>query len=149
MNRLILKYSNPFTFAVLAILGWFIYKQFIVAHSPLFPFVLIVGIIWLVGASLFIYFWPAITCNGYKRAILQRGLGGGPIPLNTLYAVPGTAAEAGAGPSLMSTGTNDLLYIGGWLDLSQGALVLRVPDFAGRYYSIQFTDHWMGPISPM
>ena len=28
----------------------------------------------------------------------------------------------------------------GWLDLSKGPQVLRVPDFAGRYYSVQFTD---------
>jgi hypothetical protein len=28
----------------------------------------------------------------------------------------------------------------GWLDLSKGPLVLHVPDFSGRYYSVQFTD---------
>ncbi len=28
----------------------------------------------------------------------------------------------------------------GWLDLSMGPLVLHVPDFSGRYYSVQFTD---------
>ena len=33
-----------------------------------------------------------------------------------------------------------MLYVGGVLDLSQGAQVLHVPDMAGRYYSVQFTD---------
>jgi len=28
----------------------------------------------------------------------------------------------------------------GWLDLSIGPQVLHVPDFSGRYYSVQFTD---------
>jgi hypothetical protein len=28
----------------------------------------------------------------------------------------------------------------GWLDLSKGPQVLHVPDMAGRYYSVQFTD---------
>ncbi len=28
----------------------------------------------------------------------------------------------------------------GWLDLSKGPLALRVPDTAGRFYSVQFTD---------
>jgi hypothetical protein len=41
----------------------------------------------------------------------------------------------------MSYGTNrDTLYVCGWLDLRKGPLVLRVPDMAGRYYSVQFTD---------
>jgi hypothetical protein len=34
----------------------------------------------------------------------------------------------------------DTLYIAGWLELSKGPFVLRVPDFSGRYYSVQFTD---------
>jgi hypothetical protein len=28
----------------------------------------------------------------------------------------------------------------GWLDLSKGPQILHVPDFSGRYYSVQFTD---------
>ena len=41
---------------------------------------------------------------------------------------------------LMATGTDYLLYIGGWLDLTKGPLILHVPDFSERYYSLQFTD---------
>ena len=33
-----------------------------------------------------------------------------------------------------------MLYIGGWLDLRNGPQVLHVPEMAGRYYSVQFTD---------
>jgi hypothetical protein len=41
----------------------------------------------------------------------------------------------------MSYGTNrDTLYVCGWLDLRKGPLVLHVPDMAGRYFSVQFTD---------
>jgi hypothetical protein len=40
----------------------------------------------------------------------------------------------------VTTGADDLLYVGGWLDLRKGAQVLHVPDMAGRYYSVQFTD---------
>ena len=40
----------------------------------------------------------------------------------------------------MATGTDYLLYIGGWLDLTKGPLILHVPDFSERYYSLQFTD---------
>ena len=41
----------------------------------------------------------------------------------------------------MTTGVNrDTLLTVSWLDLSQGPQVLHVPDMAGRYYSVQFTD---------
>src|SRR5215471_6680377 len=41
----------------------------------------------------------------------------------------------------MNRGTNrDTLYVTGWLNLSKGPQVLHVPDMAGRYYSVQFTD---------
>ena len=35
---------------------------------------------------------------------------------------------------------HDTLITVGWLDLSKGPQVLHVPDMAGRYYSVQFTD---------
>ena len=41
----------------------------------------------------------------------------------------------------MNVGTNrDTLYVVSWLDLNKGAQVLHVPEMAGRYYSMQFTD---------
>ena len=41
----------------------------------------------------------------------------------------------------MTVGVNhDTLLTVGWLDLSKGPQVLHVPDFSGRYYSVQFTD---------
>ncbi|KHL05693.1 hypothetical protein LK10_00090 [Sinomonas humi] len=97
-------------------------------------------VVWLLVTPAFIYFWPRITVNGYKRAILKRGFGDGPIPVNTLYAAPTTSSPSVGTGSLLATGTNDVLYIGGWLDLREGPQVLHVPDTAGRYYSLQFTS---------
>ena len=34
----------------------------------------------------------------------------------------------------------DTLIAIGWLDLAKGPLLLHVPDMAGRYYSVQFTN---------
>jgi hypothetical protein len=141
MNKFILKHSYLITFVILAILAWFVYRQFIVVRSPLFPFAAVAVIVWGLSTFVFIYFWPPITYNGaYKRAIVQHGLGGGPIPVNTLYAVPELASPSASSASLLATGTHDVLYVGGWLDLSKGPQVLHVPDMAGRYYSVQFTD---------
>jgi hypothetical protein len=140
MNRLILKYGYPITIAILAIMAWVVYREFAAGGSQLIPFVVVAVLVWGLGTFLFIYFWPAITYSAYKRAVVQHGHGGGPIPVNTLYAVPTRASPAASNASLLATGTDDVLYLGGLLDLSKGPLVLHVPDMAGRYYSVQFTD---------
>ena len=42
---------------------------------------------------------------------------------------------------MATVGVNhDTLLTAGWLDLSKGPQILHVPDFSGRYYSVQFTD---------
>jgi hypothetical protein len=140
MNRLILKYKYPITFAILAVLAWVVYRYFSMGGSQLISFVVVAVIVWGLGTCVFLYFWPPITYSAYKRAVVVHGLGGDPIPVNTLYAVPKLASPAASNSSLLATGTNDVLYIGGLLDLSKGPHVLHVPDMAGRYYSVQFTD---------
>lgn len=139
MNKFILKHAHLVTFVILAILAWFFYRQFIVAGSPLLPFAAVTAVVWGLGTFVFIYFWPRMTYSAYKRAILQHGPGG-PIPVNTLYAAPNLASPTASSASLLATGTDYLLYFVGALDLSPGPQVLRVPDFSGRYYSVQFTD---------
>jgi hypothetical protein len=140
MNRLILKYKYPITFAILAVLAWVVYRYFSMGGSQLITFVVVAVIVWGLGTCVFLYFWPPITYSAYKRAVVQHGLGGDPIPVNTLYAVPTRVSPAASNSSLLATGTDDVLYIGGLLDLSKGPQVLHVPDMAGRYYSVQFTD---------
>ena len=103
---------------------------------------------WVAGTFLFIYFWPHLVYNHFKRAIVDQGFGDGPVPVNTLYTEPQalfadplhTALPPGSS-NLMTVGVNhDTLLTVGWLDLSKGPLVLHVPNFSGHYYSIQFTD---------
>jgi hypothetical protein len=140
MNRLILKYKYPVTFAILAVLAWVVYRYFSMGGSQLITFVVVAVIVWGLGTCVFLYFWPPITYSAFKRAVVQHGLGGGPIPVNTLYAVPTLSSPSASNASLLATGTDDVLYVGGLLDLSTGPQVLHVPDMAGRYYSVQFTD---------
>ena len=96
---------------------------------------------------LFIYFWPRLLLSVYKRAILVKGFGDGPVPINTLYTEPQKlfaeplVAQTASSSNLMTVGVNhDTLATVGWLDLSKGPLVLHVPDMNDRYYSVQFTD---------
>jgi len=107
---------------------------------------LIFGSIMVTTWFLFIYFYPLIVLYLYKRAILVKGFGEGPIPVNTLYTEPQTLFADPLHPpasasKLATTGVNrDTLPTVGWLDLSKGPQVLHVPDMNGRYYSVQFTN---------
>ncbi len=115
---------------------------------PYYQHLLIIGVVMVVVWSLFIYFWPRLLLSAFKRAILVKGFGEGPIPINTLYtepqklfAEPITSQEASSGSNLATVGVNhDTLMTVGWIDLREGPLVLHVPDMADRYYSVQLTD---------
>ena len=113
-------------------------------HLLIFGSVMVAA--WVLGTFLLIYFWPHFVSNFYKKAILNQGGGEGPIPINTLYTESQALFEDPLHPpasasKLLTTGVNhDTLLTIGWLDLSQGPLVLHVPDMDDRYYSVQFSD---------
>lgn len=117
-------------------------------HTHLVTFGSVMVVAWVLGTFLLVYFWPHLVNNIYKRAILDQGFGDGPVPINTLYTEPQalfadpihTSLPPGSS-NLMTTGVNhDTLLTGGWLDLTSGPEVLQVPEFSGRYYSVQLTD---------
>jgi hypothetical protein len=110
-------------------------------------FVSVMAVTWALGTFLVVYFWPHLAYNAFEKAILDKGFGEGPIPVNTFYTEPEAlfaeplASPSISGSNLMTTGVNrDTLLTVGWLDLSRGPQVLHVPDMQGRYYSVQFTD---------
>jgi hypothetical protein len=115
-------------------------------HKHLFTFGSVMIVAWVLGTFLFMYFWPHIMYNTYEKAILGKGFGDGPIPVNTLYTEPQVLFAdplhmPASGSNLIITGVNhDTLLTAGWLDLSKGPQILNVPGMAGRYYSVQFTD---------
>lgn len=140
MNRLILKYSYPFTAVILLVFAWVVYRRLAGGVHAIIPLAVAAIVVWVFGSLAFIYYWPRITVGGFKRAILKRGFGGGPIPVNTLYAVLDRSSQSASTSSVLGTGTDDVLYIGGWLDVNAAPRVLHVPEMDGRYYSVQFTD---------
>lgn len=141
MNRLILKYGTPITIVILAVFAWVIYRRIAGGGvQAIIPLAVTALVVWVIGTIAFIYFWPRITVGGFRRIFTTRGLGGGPIPVNTLYAVPESPSQSAASGSVLATGTDDLLYLGGWLDVKDEPRVLHVPEMDGRYYSVQLTD---------
>ncbi len=144
MNRLILQFGYPISAVILLILAWVVAQRLARGVEAIIPLAVAAVVVWLLGAFAFIDLWPRITVGGFRRAIVNRGFGGGPIPINTLYAVPDRSSQSASRGSLMAVGTDDVVYVGGWLDLDAGPRVLHVPQMAGRYYSVQFTDPTSG-----
>ncbi len=145
MNRLILKHGTPVTIAILAVFAWVIYRR--VATGGVDAIIVLAATaaaVWVLGTFIFIYFWPRITVGGFKRILVKRGLGTGPIPVNTLYAVPESPSQSASTGSVIATGTDDVLYLGGWLDVKVEPRVLHVPEMHDRYYCVQFTDPTSG-----
>jgi len=107
---------------------------------------LLFGSVMVAAWILFTYFWPSLLLSVYKRAILVKGFGEGPVPINMLYTEPQAFfadpfSLSASAPKVATSGVNrDTLLTLGWLDLGKGAQVLHVPDMAGRYYSVQFTN---------
>jgi hypothetical protein len=71
---------------------------------------------------LFIYFWPRMMLSVYKRGLLVKGFGDGPIPVNTLYTEPQKlfaeplTSQTASSSNLMTVGVNhDTLSTAGWL----------------------------------
>lgn len=115
--------------------------------TPIFVHLLVyfgcVAAAWFV----FSYLWPRLLLSVFKRGLLKKGFGEGPVPLNTFYTEPvkvfakPITAQLTAGRNLMTTGVNhDTLLSMAWLDLHKEPIVLHVPDMQDRYYSIQFID---------
>lgn len=115
-------------------------------HKHLIRFVAVIA--WVAGTFLFLYFRPHLVYNHFRRAFVEQGFSAGPIPINTLYtesqslfADPLHSTLPPGSSNLMTVGVNhDTLLTVGCLDLSKEPLVLHVPDFSGRYYSVQFTN---------
>ncbi|EPZ45620.1 DUF1254 domain-containing protein [Alicyclobacillus acidoterrestris] len=105
---------------------------------------LIFGSFMVAAWFIVIYFLPRMLLFVFKRAILVKGFGDGPVPINTLYTQPQALFADpfnASGSKLMTTGVNrDTLLVIGWLDLRKGPQILHVPDMDGRYYSVQFTN---------
>ncbi len=119
----------------------------VMKHKHLLIFSSAMIVAWVIGTFLLAYLWPHFVNNFYQKAILKQGFGEGPVPINTLYTEPQAifaqplTAQPASGSKLMTVGVNhDTLLVAGWLDLSEGPQVLHVPDFSGRYYSVQLTD---------
>ena len=95
----------------------------------------------VIGTTVYIYAIPPLIYGGWEQGIVKTGIGGGPIPVNTLYTESTLPDPVTTNANALTAGANrDTLYTIGVLDLSAEPEVLSVPDMAGRYYVVQLVD---------
>ena len=96
-------------------------------HALIFGGVCIAA--WAVGTFLLAYYEPHLVNSNFEKAIVDKGFGDGPVPVNTLYTEPqalfadplNTSLPSGSS-NLMTVGVNhDTLLTVGVLDLSKGS----------------------------
>jgi hypothetical protein len=111
-----------------------------IKHKSLFLFAVVVLVTVGIGTFVYIYEIPPLIYSGWRQE-LEKGIGEGPIPVNTLYTAPGlfnpNSTKSNRG---VAGGDPGLLYSVGILDLSKGPLVLSVPAMGSRYYDIELVD---------
>ena len=112
--------------------------------AHLLTFAVTVLVVWGVGASAYIYFFPRLPTTGWRtRSSARHRRQRCPLPFPSIRSIRSRPSPPPRSPTRWRAPENrDTLYTVGWLDLSKGPEVLHVPDMAGRYYVVQFTDPW-------
>jgi hypothetical protein len=85
------------------------------------------------GLKAYIFGYPLVLMEMTRQVHLQR------TPVNHFahaLAFPTPSARNVVRPNC------DTLYSSAWVDLSQGPVILSVPDTHGRYYLVQVMDAW-------
>ena len=109
-------------------------------HKSLAVFAMALLITVGIGTVVYIYEIPPLIYSGWAQG-LEKGIGGGPIPVNTFSTAPNLFNPNSTKTNrLVAGGDPGLLYSGAILDLSKGPLVLSVPAMGGRYYDLEFVD---------
>jgi len=109
-------------------------------HKSLVVFAMAVLITVGIGTVVYIYEIPPLIYSGWAQG-LEKGIGEGPIPVNTLFTAPNLFNPNSTKTNrLVAGGDPGLLYSVAVLDLGKGPLVLSVPAMGSRYYDLEFVD---------
>ena len=109
-------------------------------HKNLFVFSVVLLLTLGIGTFIYIYEIPPLIYNGWAQEVMQKGIGAGPFPVNTLSTQPSLFGPNSTNSNPGVKGEGPTLYTAGVLDLSKGPEILSVPNMGGRYYDILLVD---------
>ena len=98
-----------------------------------------------VGLQAYVYGYPLVDLAVQMRNETRRISPTQPIaaPVNAFAVYPHRLTPSTQGA--LRAPNSDTIYFSGWIDLGAGPVVLRLPDAAGRYYTIALTDMFGRP----
>lgn len=94
-----------------------------------------------IGLSAYLYFYPLITMDLTRKQMtnIEAGKVPGFGPMNAFANIPEYPT---AEMRTVVRPNFDTLYSSCWLDLTQGPIIVSVPDTDGRYYLLPLLDMW-------
>lgn len=97
------------------------------------------------GLQGFIYGYPIVDLAKQQFNETHRVRPDQPVaaPVNTVAVYPGVLTPATQGQ--LRAPNADTLYLNAWVDLSQGPVLLDVPEMGRRYYTLAFMDLYGKP----
>ena len=92
------------------------------------------------GLQGFVYGYPIVDMLKQKHNETHRTRPDQPVvaAVNTMVPYPHILTPDTQGE--LRAANADTLYVNGWLDLSQGPVLLETPDMGARYYTLAFMD---------
>jgi hypothetical protein len=99
-----------------------------------------------IGLQAYIYGYPMVDLLKQRHHETHRVAPGQPVaaPDNVLAIYPHLLTPETQGQ--LRAANADTLYLNAWLDLSQGPVLLDVPDIGERYYTLAFMDLYGRPV---
>jgi hypothetical protein len=87
----------------------------------------------------YVFGYPLVVMTTARAQMLAAAGTDADAALNTLHAVPATIAAGDERPPLADV---DTFSANAWLDLSQGPVIVSVPDTRGRFLDARVLDMW-------
>lgn len=93
----------------------------------------------------YIYGYPLVDLLRQQHAETHRVAPGQPVaaPVNAIAVYPHLLTPETQGQ--LRAANADTLYLNAWLDLSRGPVLIEVPAFGARYYTLAFMDLYARP----
>lgn len=94
-----------------------------------------------IGVDAYLYFYPLLSMDLTRKQLcnVEAGKEFGKGPMNSFSNMPAFPPADFKG---VVRPNFDTLYSSGWLDLTSEAVVVSVPDTAGRFYLLPMLDMW-------
>ncbi|MEY4722430.1 MAG: hypothetical protein RIQ46_2155 [Pseudomonadota bacterium] len=97
------------------------------------------------GLQAFVYGYTIVDLLKQRHNETHRVRADQPVaaPVNRIAIYPGVLTPATQGQ--LRAPNADTLYLNAWVDMSQGPVLLDVPDMGSRYYTLAFMDLYARP----